>query len=254
MTKHYIIMSSSYTDGTRIALDITEVRSLNREVIADIIKEIKLSCGKDVPLSTHLIETTSDSWGSVAEYDPFFEDVECAKSVAEFSEKIKKGRVLTGMDVATYILSKIKCTHLSLEKLVYFAYADYLCEHSKRLFEDDIYAFAHGPVVGSVYETYKQSGYKYVQPLVRETDGGLRTGVKEMPAKSRILFAKDGAEKLRSIDRTIEKYGKYTAGALVSLTHRKGSPWTYADSTRAYQTISDELIKTHHCVECVMDK
>lgn len=196
MAKHYIIMSSSYTDGTRIALDITEAGLLNSEAISEIIKEIKHRCGKDVPLSTHLIESASDSWASVAAYDPFFEDVECTKSVADFSEKIKRDRVLTGLDVATYILSKIECTHLSLEKLVYFAYADYLSEHSDRLFEDEIYAFAHGPVVGSVYETYKKSGYKYVEAPKQDYDSELRTGVKELPAKSRILFAKDGAKKL----------------------------------------------------------
>lgn len=251
MAKHYIIMSSSYTDGTRVALDITEVSLLNSETITKIIKDIKQSCGKDVPLSTHLIETGSDSWASVAEYDPFFEDVECTKSVAEFSEKIKKDRVLTGLDVATYILSKIKCTHLSLEKLVYFAYADYLCEHSERLFEDQIYAFTHGPVVDSVYETYKRSGSQYVKPLEFGDDSDVRTGVKELPARSRILFAKDGAEKLRSIDQTIQKYGKYTAGTLVDLTHRSGSPWSYVDSAKAYQVISDELIMAHHHIECV---
>lgn len=251
MAIHYIIMSSSYTDGTRVALDINEDYLLNSESITRIIKEIMQSCGKDVPLSTHLIETTAETWSSVVEYDPFFEDVECAKSVAEFLEKIKKGRVLTGLDVATYILSKVKCTHLSLEKLVYFAYADYLCKHSERLFEDSIYAFSHGPVIDSVYETYKKSGYEYVEQPVHESDRDLRTGVKEMPAKSRILFAKDGAEKLRSIDQTIEKYGKYTAGALVSFTHRKGSPWSYVDSRKAYQIISDELIKKYHYIESV---
>lgn len=251
MAKHYIIMSSSYTDGTRVALDITEASLLNSEAIAEIIKDIKLSCGKDVPLSTHLIETASDSWASVAEYDPFFEDVERAKSVLEFSEKVKKDRVLTGLDVATYILSKIKCTHLSLEKLVYFAYADYLCEHSERLFEDQIYAFTHGPVVDSVYETYKRSGSQYVKPLEFGDDSDIQTGVKELPARSRILFAKDGAEKLRSIDQTVQKYGKYSAGALVDLTHRAGSPWSYVNSARAYQPISDELIIAYHHVECV---
>lgn len=251
MVKHYIIMSSSYTDGTRVALDITEGSLLNSEAIAKVIQDIKQSCGKDVPLSTHLIETESDSWASVAEYDPFFEDVECAKSVVAFSEKIAKGRVLSGLDVATYILSKIKCTHLSLEKLVYFAYADYLCEHFERLFEDQIYAFTHGPVVDSVYETYKRSGSQYVTPLEFGVDSDVQTGVKELPARSRILFAKDGAEKLRSIDQTIQKYGKYTAGALVDLTHRTGSPWSHVDSSKAYQVISDELIIAHHSVECV---
>lgn len=251
MVKHYIIMSSSYTDGSRVALDITEDRLLNSEAITKIIQDIKQSCGSDVPLSTHLIETESDSWASVAEYDPFFEDVECAKSVSEFSEKIKKDRVLTGLDVAAYILSKIKCTHLSLEKLVYFAYADYLCEYSKRLFEDRIYAFTHGPVVGSVYETYKRSGSQYVKPLEFGIDSDVQTGVKELPARSRILFAKDGTEKLLSIDKTIEEYGKYAAGALVDFTHRTGSPWSHVDSSKAYQVISDELILAHHHVECV---
>lgn len=155
------------------------------------------------------------------------------------------------MDVATYILSKIKCTHLSLEKLVYFAYADYLCEHLERLFEDQIFAFTHGPVVDSVYETYKRSGSQYIKPLEFGVDSDVQTGVKELPARSRILFAKDGAEKLRSIDQTIQKYGKYTAGALVDITHRTGSPWSHVNSARAYQVISDDLIIAHHHVECV---
>nr|DAG39526.1 MAG TPA: hypothetical protein [Bacteriophage sp.] len=251
MVKHYIIMSSSYTDGTRVALDITEIRQLNSATLTNVIQGIKKSCDKDIPLSTHLIETESDSWASVAEYDPFFADVEHVKSAEEFSEKIRKGRILTGLDVANYILSKIKCTHLSLEKLVYFAYADYLCKYSKRLFEDRIFAFKHGPVVDSVYETYKRSGSMYVKAFEFGVDSDVEVGVKELPARSRILFAKDGAEKLSSIDRTIQKYGKYTAGALVAFTHRAGSPWSQVDSTKAYQPISDELIMAHHYVESV---
>ena len=170
--------------------------------------------------------------------------------MAEFSEKIRKDRVLSGLDVANYVLSKVQCTHLALEKLVYFAYADYLCEHAQRLFEDRIYAFTHGPVIDSVYETFKRSGSQYVKPLEFGEDSKVQTGVKELPARSRILFAKDGAEKLLSIDKTVETYGKYAAGILVDLTHRDGAPWSYVDSTKAYQIISDELIISHHHVEC----
>lgn len=244
-------MSSSYTDGTRVALDITEAHLLNSITIAKIIWDIKQICGKDVPLSTHLIETQSESWASVAEYDPFFEDVECSKSVKEFSEKIKTGRVLNGLDVATYILSRIKCTHLSLEKLVYFSYADYLCKYGEHLFEDKIYAFKRGPVIDSVYETYKRSGTQYVKPLEFGVDSDVKTGVKELPARSRILFAKNGAEKLHSIDETIQKYGKYSAGALVEFTHRPNSPWSHVDSSRQYQLISDKLILAYHYIESV---
>lgn len=252
MAKHYIIMSSSYTDGTRIAFDITEERKLNAEAIKHVLSQIQTICGEDVPLSVHFVETPSTSWNSVAEFDPFFEGVTCISNVETFSEKIKKDRVLSGLDVATYILTKVKCTHLSLEKLVYFAYADYLCKYSDRLFEDRIYAFKHGPVIESVYQTYKKSGYQYLEPLQFDADAiCIRTDVKEMPAKSRILFARNGAEKLKSIDTTIEKYGKLTARELVDITHRKGSPWSFVDSRKAFQTISDELIIQHHLAESI---
>lgn len=46
MVKHYIIMSSSYTDGTRVALDITEGSLLNSKAIAKIIQDIKQSHGQ----------------------------------------------------------------------------------------------------------------------------------------------------------------------------------------------------------------
>lgn len=248
MTKHYIIMSSSYSDGTRIALDITDASSLNTQSINSIIENIKMSCDRDVPLSTHFIESKDASWESVELYDPFFEGVECVKSVLEFAQKIKKDRVLSGLDVANYIVSRIQCTHLSLEKLVYLAYADYLCSHSEKLFEDNIYAFTYGPVIFSVYSKHKRSGNEYITP---SDDKILSDDVKSMPAKSRILFAKNGFDKLQSIEKSIKKYGHYSATELVDITHRKGSPWSYVDSSKPYTIISDELIKNHHYIECV---
>lgn len=252
MTKHYIIMSSSYSDGKRIAFDITEESLLNTQSINGIIDDIRMSCDEDVPLSTHFIESENDSWESIEAYDPFFEGVECFKSISEFAEKIKKDRVLSGLDVANYILSRTKCTHLSLEKLVYLAYADYLCSHSERLFEDEIYAFRHGPVINSVYSMYKRSGYDYVEPIKYDEENKfVSNDVKSAPAKSRILFAKNGFDKLCSIEKTIEKYGRYSAGELVDITHRDGSPWSCVDSSKPYQTICDELIKEHHYIECI---
>ena len=251
MIKHYIIMSSSYSSGTRIALDITVGSMLNSAYIEKTVQYIKDVCGEDVPLSTHLIETDSDSWVSIKEYDPFFEDVICTKDVKAFSEHIKKDRVLSGLDVAAYILSKKKCTHLALEKLVYMAYADYLCKYGERLFEDKIYAFSYGPIVDSVYQTYKKSGYDHITPPQEaiDTDTDINSETKVLPAKSRILFAQNGAEKLSSIDKTIAKYGHFSARALVDITHRKGSPWDRTDSTKMYQIISDETIKAYHHIE-----
>lgn len=250
MISHYIIMSSSYKDGVRIAIDITKKEMINKETISGILQKIESICGIGVPLSTHFISTESVSWESVSTYDPFFKGVKLIDTVEDFATTIEKSRHLSGMDVANYILSKLRCTHLSLEKLVYFAYADYLCSFSEPLFQDRIYAFRHGPIIESVYEIYKRSGYQDVEPHYQQ-DELIECKKDEMPFKSRILFARDGEEKLCSIDKTIEKYGSYTARQLVDLTHKSGSPWSMVDSTQPYQLISDDIIKNYHHVETV---
>ena len=111
MIKHFIIMSSSYTDGVRVAFDIIGNDLSIKEKAEQIISLIKQKCGDDVPLSTHFLETADCSWESVERYDPFFENVKCIQSIDVFIETIKKDRTLSGLDVANYILSKVKCTH-----------------------------------------------------------------------------------------------------------------------------------------------
>lgn len=243
MVRHFIIMSSSYSMGTRIAYDITDPKLWNSASITAMLEEIKALCGNDVPLSTHMVEAADASWAAVQRYDPFFETVLCMDSLREFAETIEKDRTLTGRDVAVYILSLIPCTHLSLEKLTYFAYADYLCETGKKLFSDRIYAFKYGPVVESVYERYKRNGYDYVQP---DTDTAIQSDVSELPARSRILFAKNGPEKCASIDRTLARYGAFSASELVTWTHRPGSPWSQVDDSLPYEPIPDDVIRRYH--------
>lgn len=151
--KHYILMSSDYVGGSRIALDITNPESA---AIKRVLREIRAACGKDVSLSTHILSTDSSDWDSVAKYDRFFEGVVRVDSTETFSARIKRSRVLSGLNVANYILSKTRCAYLSLAALVYFPYADYLRESSERLFEDCICAFPYGFTVKSVHEAYRQ--------------------------------------------------------------------------------------------------
>ena len=244
-----IFMSSAYTDGMRIAYDITGSDDLIKDESKKVIALIKSECGDDAFFSTHFVQTGDPSWKSVQEYDPFFADVKCFSSKKEFVDKIKQSRVLTGMDVANYILSRIKCTHLSLEKLVYLSYADYLCDFGKQLFQDKIYAFTYGPVVDSVNRVYKKSGVALVDPQVKDTE--IKESLDELPFRSRILFAEDGIKKIKSIEKTLKKYGEKSAQELVCITHREGSPWSYVDSQKPYQRIADQLILEHHSVEYI---
>lgn len=248
---HCIIMSSSYTKGTRIAIDYCS-ENMEKEVLLGRINEIMVRCGEDVAISTHYIQTDSALWSSVCKKDPFFENVEVIEDLDYFIDLINQDRELNGLDVANYILSKITCTHLKLEKLVYLCYADYLCNTGRKLFKDNIYAFRYGPVIDSVYEKYKR---KYGTLESEKDERRLEkksircNGEAEMPAKSRILFASRGVEKYNSIEETIERYGDFTAGELVEITHRNDTPWNKSLSGQYYDLISDEVILQFHCNE-----
>ena len=248
MITHYIIMSSSYSKGKRIALDYPIKESEEYTKLKMIVPKIIEQCGEDVSISTHFIDTDSERWKSVVEKDYFFKGVELVKSIDDFIKIIQIDRTLLGIDVAKYIISRIQCTHLKLEKLVYLCYADYLCKYDKKLYQDEIYAFKYGPVVSSVYEKYKQYGYQKIEQderIILET-----THFLELPSKSRILFAKDGIEKIKSIDETLEEYGKYTAEELVTITHKQLAPWDQSGKGKIeYKIIDDDTIKKYHYIE-----
>ena len=247
MVTHFIFMSSSYSLGKRIALHFIVDDEHIQDELKKVLDKIITECGKDVSISTHMIQAEDTTWESVCMTDHFFKDVEVIDNIDKFIKLIKKDRKLEGIDVAKYILSKIKCTQLKLQKLVYFCYADYLCDTGKELFTDSIYAFKYGPVVDTVYQRYKKYGYK---PITEEKED-IDSNVSELPAKSRILFAEDGTEKILSIDTTLRKYGQLTAAQLVDLTHRENAPWT---KTRKgtwifYSQMKPEIIRNYHKFE-----
>ena len=58
-------------------------------------------------------------------------------------------------------------THLKLQKILYYAQADYLVENKGiPLFEEPIEAWQYGPVVRSVYDKYKQFGRNPISMLI----------------------------------------------------------------------------------------
>ena len=252
MIWHFIIMSSSYSLGRRIALDVSFPVAIEQKTIDSCIRQIMEECGSDVSISTHLLSTKAESWESVVDSDLFFQDVERIDTIEEFCNLIRQDQKLSGMDVANYILSKVKCTHLKLEKLTYFCYADYLCNKKRQLFQDNIYAFRYGPVIDSVYREFKKHGHDTIELEEKEWPKAqdIQETIPEPMTGSRILFSKDGIEKMKSIDRTLEMYGQLSAGALVSLTHRQGSPWDLSGRGEGtYRNITDGNILKGHKVE-----
>lgn len=243
MTRHFIILSSAYSLGKRIALDYCYKEMSEIKQAQKGIEFIKDKCGDDVPISVHSIETEEPGWDKLVEYDNYFKNVKVVKTKEEFVEIVLKDRHLLGIDVAKYILSRVPCTHLKLEKLTYMCYADYLCKTKEKLFEDKIYSYELGPVIESVYKHFKRSGSDTIEDDTETFD---RTEY-ELPIRSRILAAHKGFEKLLSIDETLEKYSHFTATQLVNLTHRQLSPWQKAGyGNIENQLIEDNIILNYH--------
>lgn len=243
MARHFVIMSSSYTEGKRIALDYSKPEQLDSKFLKSQVQTIKEHCGEDVSISTHFVETETEEWNSLEKADSFFKDVQVVDNITEFIRLIIRDRELKGIDVAKYILSKIRCTHLKLEKLVYLCYAEYLTKENEKLFSDNIYAFQLGPVVETVYDNYRQSGSEELD----EDDKDIEPkNILEMPALSRILFARMGIKKMLYINQVIYKYGNYTAGQLVDITHKKNTPWERSYTGEIYTHIDDETILKYH--------
>ena len=101
MITHYIIMSSSYSKGKRIALD-NLLKEKDYEKLRNIVQDIVKECGRDVSLSTHFIQTDSESFESVIEKDPFFKGVEVIESKEEFIKFRAKFRGFMNTQLQTF--------------------------------------------------------------------------------------------------------------------------------------------------------
>ncbi|MEX0729307.1 MAG: type II toxin-antitoxin system antitoxin SocA domain-containing protein [Aquisalimonadaceae bacterium] len=118
----------------------------------------------------------------------------------------------TAQSVATYLLWFSNehgdlLTNLKLQKLVYYAQAWYLALERESLFDDEIQAWVHGPVIPAVYRAYRD--FKW-SPILVEVDKP------NLPPKIEEHLADVMAE-----------YGGFSAYDLERMTHSE-LPWLEA--------------------------
>ena len=65
MVTHFIFLSSSYSLGTRIAMDYMVTDDSIQEKLKTDLDKILKECGKDVSISTHMIQADDATWKSV---------------------------------------------------------------------------------------------------------------------------------------------------------------------------------------------
>lgn len=133
---------------------------------------------------------------------------------------------MKSLDVANLLISRYggryEMTNLKLNKLAYFAQAVCLRQHDKPLFDDEIQAWAYGPVEPMVYHAFSSYGSDVIHapqdkaecpPLVEQV-----------------------------VDKVMSAYGPLTAFDLVRLSHRDGSAWKHAYRADANETITPDMI------------
>lgn len=112
--------------------------------------------------------------------------------------------------------------NLQLQKFLYYIQGASLALKDEPLFEDEILAWKHGPVVYSIYNKYKEYSDKAITEKPSSTNA-----IKEF---DQLL-----------ISEVYKKYSMYTAWQLVQKTHEE-SPWADAKQN---DVISNEDIKEY---------
>lgn len=224
MYHHFILLHSDYNEGRRIAYHQvdTSIKELDNFFLSvDYLK------GKFPHLSFgfHHLQTESKDWQSIVEYDMFFNDVFPVAGLDAFTKLISGDEQVSALDLANLITSKISCTHLKLQKLLFFFYSAYIEKYNAKPFPEKFLAWDYGPVVPEVYDVYKTYGRDSIR---HKEDNSIQIMKREdfkLSVYSRFKKIPTYIDILEILDEMLNEYGDKSAEELVAITHQKDSPW-----------------------------
>lgn len=126
---------------------------------------------------------------------------------------------------------------MKLQKLLYLAQANYLGATGGRLFDDDVLAYEHGPVVYAPYDTFR----------------GLRTAIVRAGVETRALSSLPADVEV-FLGRVWERWSGMSASALRDLTHRQ-RPWhvSYVRDAR-HTVIPDPLMAEYFGAQAPLEE
>ena len=151
----------------------------------------------------------------------------------------------SAMAVANWFIKKCwdepdvpACDQLKLQKLVFYAHAWHLGNGHGSLFDEDIEAWPHGPVVRDLYVEFKDAGSGKIKKLGTRIASHNGEFIIETPNH-------DGS--LDSYFNSVwSVYKKHSGVELSNATHAKGEPWQIVAELRDLSdkpTIPNELIE-----------
>tara|TARA_B110000977_G_scaffold181620_1_gene242488 strand:- start:169 stop:681 length:513 start_codon:yes stop_codon:yes gene_type:complete len=131
-----------------------------------------------------------------------------------------------------------QCDQLKLYKLVYYAHAWHLANGRGLLFDEDVEAWPHGPVVRDLYLEFKDAGKKPIRKLGTRLASNGGKFVLETPNHDGSLTG--------FFDSIWNVYKKHTGFELSNATHAIGEPWQIVAEVRDLSgkpSIPNELIE-----------
>lgn len=150
--------------------------------------------------------------------------------------------------IANYLIEKsnFKITPLQVVKLVYIAHGYTLALTGNPLFDEKVGAWKFGPVVPSVYHSFKHFGRGFIQEKSTEIDFD-SNNIMEL---KNIDLDQDQSEYRNQkaiLDKIWELYKDYDGFALIDITHKKNTPWEEAYKVGHYNTIiQNEKIESYY--------
>src|SRR5699024_9478304 len=138
---------------------------------------------------------------------------------------ISEDEQISALDVASLIVSKTNCTHLKLQKLLFFFYEKYINKYKTTPFSEKFLAWDYGPVVPEVYDVYKIYGRSSIQNREDDSVQIMKEEDFKLSVYSRFKKTPIYGNVLETLEDTLDEYGEKSANELVSITHQEGSPW-----------------------------
>jgi len=129
-----------------------------------------------------------------------------------------EARKITNLLLSRYDAQRFELTNLRLNKLLYFIHAESLAHRPNGLVRNHFEAWQFGPVIRPVFDTFKSFGESWISAPAMYLDyasGVSRAVPHDDIATSDIDFITDA----------FRKYGSFSTGALVDLSHVRGGPW-----------------------------
>ncbi len=233
MYQHLILIYSSYTLKRRVSYHYSCDNMTDCKEFLYNFEKLKKQFNH-ITFGFHHLQLEDKSWESVSDYDKFFSDVVKSNGYQDFKSIIAKDTVPTVNDIAKAILSRRDCTHIELQKLLYFYWCEYFKKYKDDIYDYDFQAWRYGPVIPEVYEDYKIYKNKKIHYDDRE----------KLIVSSRLSSLEGYSKIIQVLDTIIDRYEKHEASSLIEKTHKKGTPWytVYKNGLGESCVISKDLI------------